>query len=155
MDQAAEEVGEPRPRDSPGRPPVGARGSAACGQGVYLLDDVVAVSAPPSEIRERERRVMRKVWHLFGNRLPCNAQPDLAQRHCPDLQSAEGRLEVAKDARSTAEMARWWDCAACVEVLDVVPLECRAASTDAAASAKIAHARSQACRGAHFERVRA
>lgn len=111
-----------------------------------VLDYVAAMSAPPGDIKERERRVVQKSWHLPGNSLPGDGHVELAEWGCPDIQSAEARMRAvaaraaartntrwsdlyarleaaAEGVRSLAEMAkgvvtpRWWDNAACVEVL--------------------------------------
>lgn len=143
-----------------------------------VLDYVAAMSVPPSDIKEIYRRVVQTLWHLPGNFLPGEGHVEMAEWGCPAVQSAEARmravaaraaactntrwpdlyarLEAAADGvRSLAEMAkgvvtpRWWDNAACVEVLRAAaagwPGYQQRAQNDAAADAaqRQTHARPQ------------
>lgn len=145
MDQAPLEKWEERARCiAQAAPPVAPVAAQHVEVALLVSDFVAAMSAPPSDLRERERRVAQKNRHLPVNSLPGDAQVDLAKWHCPDLPSAEARMRAVaarvvartcvRELARTAQAAegrsgesplhgrdgappRWWDSAACDEVL--------------------------------------
>lgn len=56
------------------------------------LDDVAALSAPPSDIRDGGRSLVQKLWHLPGDALLGEARAELGWWHCPKLHPVEARM---------------------------------------------------------------
>lgn len=125
-------------------PPVSMAAAQYVSRAVAVLGYVASMTPAPGDIRERERRALQTLWHFLGNSLPGDAQIDLERWHCSVVGPVEARMRAvaarcatrdhwrelcrrleaaAEDARSLAEDARgvvspkWWDTAACVEVL--------------------------------------
>lgn len=88
-------------------PPVSIAAVQYASRAFPVLDTVAAMSAPPSDMCERERRVVQALWHLLGNTLPGEAHVELARWYCPNLQSVEARMhDVAARAAASANQKR-------------------------------------------------